>query len=602
MSRGPRPFALANAVLAAMVVAIVGTMLVPLPTPLVDLLLAANLSVAIVILLVSLYAGTGLELSAFPTLLLVTTLYRLALNVSTTRLILLQADAGQVVRSFGDFVVQGNYIVGAVVFLIITLVQFVVIARGSERVAEVGARFALDAMPGKQMSIDGEQRSGAITREEATVLRRRLERESQLYGAMDGAMKFVKGDAIAGLVIIGVNLLGGVGIGVGLREMSFADALQVYGVLTIGDGLVSQLPALLIATGAGVVVTRVSAETPDDSLAADLGRQLLGRPRPLLVAGGFLGLLALVPGLPVLPFLALGAALMVAGVVRLRASEERRDAGEAVPADLGEALELQIPEGASTFRRRVLDEVLPELRQRFLSERGVLLPPVRVAASSALDRRYRVLMHGAEVAAGDLEGDAAAQLWGAIEGRAERLVDIDRVQALLDRLSRTHPHVVRETVPAAIGLPALTQVVRRLVAERVPLRPLEGILEAIAVEPGATVATQVERARRSVARQLCARLAGEGAVIPIHTLDPFVEETIRDGVRGKDRRVHLALGAELSADLASAISAADPRVVLVADDIRPFVYELLAPTAITVLGYAELDPEVRVQDLGRIEP
>jgi type III secretion protein V len=259
----------ADVVLALLVVAVVALMVIPLPTWLLDILLASNLSAAVAILLVVLYVPDALGIATFPTLLLITTLFRLALNVSSTRLILLQADAGEVIRSFGQFVVRGNYVVGAVVFLILTIIQFVVIAKGSERVAEVGARFVLDAMPGKQMAIDAEARSGAIDGNEARRRRRQLARESQFYGAMDGAMKFVKGDVIASLIITAVNILGGLAIGVGQRGLEVEGALKRYGLLTIGDGLVTQIPALVLSTAAGILVTRVASEEPDTPLGTE---------------------------------------------------------------------------------------------------------------------------------------------------------------------------------------------------------------------------------------------------------------------------------------------------------------------------------------------
>src|ERR1041384_4641100 len=233
LTRPKARFGLADAVLAALVMAVVGLMVVPLPTWLLDLLIASNLAASVVVLLVSMYVSEALKIASFPTLLLITTLIRLSLNVSSTRLILLQADAGEVIRAFGQFVVRGNYVVGAVIFLILTIIQFIVIAKGSERVAEVGARFALDAMPGKQMAIDAELRSGAIDGNEARRRRRALLRESQFYGAMDGAMKFVKGDVIASLIITIINILGGIAIGVGQRDMPAVDALKRYGLLTI---------------------------------------------------------------------------------------------------------------------------------------------------------------------------------------------------------------------------------------------------------------------------------------------------------------------------------------------------------------------------------
>src|SRR3954465_1389485 len=276
--KAPRAhFGFADAALAFFVVAIVGLMVVPLPTWLLDLLIASNLAGSVAVLLVALYVGEAIKIATFPTLLLVTTLFRLSLNVSSTRLILLQADAGQVIRAFGQFVVRGNYVVGAVIFLILTIIQFIVIAKGSERVAEVGARFALDAMPGKQMAIDAELRSGAIDGNEARARRRLLVRESQFYGAMDGAMKFVKGDVIASLLITLVNILGGLAIGVAQKGLDPVQALKRYGLLTIGDGLVTQIPALVIATGAGVLVTRVASEEADTPLGAELASQLFGQ-------------------------------------------------------------------------------------------------------------------------------------------------------------------------------------------------------------------------------------------------------------------------------------------------------------------------------------
>ena len=284
--------------LAGLVVAIVGMMIVPLPTPLLDLLISVNIAIAVVLLLVAIYVSDALKIATFPTLLLLTTLFRLALEVSATRLILLHADAGEVIRAFGNFVVAGNLVVGAVVFLILTMIQFIVISKGSERVAEVAARFTLDAMPGKQMSIDAELRAGHIDHNEARRRRTALARESQLFGSMDGAMKFVKGDAIAGIVVLAVNIVGGLVIGVLQRGMDVATAARTYTVLTIGEGLVSQIPALVISTSAGIIVTRVASEEEGGHLGRDIGMQVMAQPKAIAIAAGLLVLLAIVPGLP----------------------------------------------------------------------------------------------------------------------------------------------------------------------------------------------------------------------------------------------------------------------------------------------------------------
>ena len=554
---------LANAALAGIVVAMVGAMLVPLPTALLDLLLTLNLSLAILILIAALYATRAIELSAFPTLLLVTTLYRLVLNVSTTRLILLRADAGEVVRSFGDFVVQGNYVVGGVVFAIITLVQFVVIAKGSERVAEVGARFALDAMPGKQMSIDGEQRSGAISREEATVRRVALQRESELYGAMDGAMKFVKGDAIAGLVIIVVNLLGGLAIGVLTRDLSIQDALQEYGLLTIGDGLVSQIPALLISTAAGVAVTRVSSEDEAGSLAADLAEQLLGQPRTLYVAAGFLGVMALIPGLPTLPFVTVG--VILAGAAYWIGRQKPRALVRETPDGVGQGADGAVlvveadPTTLESFSRPLLDEHLPRLRERLLEERGLLLPPVGIRPRPKPG--FAVVLHGAPVVDQPLDRHlprpqqatlVSDTLSDVVQRYADQWVDMQVVQSMLERLARHRPAAVQECVPHRIDLPTLTAVVRHLVAERVRLRPFERLLEAVAAAQTKNVKLLIETARRSLRRTLTSDLLEDG-VLPVHTLDPMIEDAVHDAIRENENESYLALHPELAAEIITAL-------------------------------------------------
>ncbi|MDR2390620.1 MAG: flagellar biosynthesis protein FlhA, partial [Planctomycetota bacterium] len=283
--------------LVALLIFIIGLMILPIPTAVMDLLIGTNLAISITMLMISMYIPSCLEFSVFPSLLLFTTLFRLSLNISSTRLILLKADAGEIIRTFGSFVAGGNLIVGGVIFLIITIVQFLVIAKGAERVSEVGARFTLDAMPGKQMSIDADMRAGVINMDEARVRRELVSKESQLYGAMDGAMKFVKGDAIAGLIITGINVVGGVAIGILQKGMTAGEALTRYSILTIGDGLVGQIPALMISITAGVIVTRVAGAN-SENLGGDIGSQFMARPKAILIAGVILFLFALVPGFP----------------------------------------------------------------------------------------------------------------------------------------------------------------------------------------------------------------------------------------------------------------------------------------------------------------
>jgi type III secretion protein V len=313
----PSGSALSDLGLATLVVAVIVMMALPLPAWSLDMLVAVNIALAVLLLLVALFIPTPLAFSTFPAVLLVTTLFRISLNVATTRQILLHAHAGDIIAAFGRLVVGGSLVVGLVVFLIITVVQFIVVAKGAERVAEVSARFTLDAMPGKQMSIDADLRAGMLSQAEAVQRRRELVQESQFYGAMDGAMKFVKGDAIAGIVIVLVNLLGGIAIGTLSMGLGFGAAVQKFSVLSIGDGLVTQIPALFVSIAAGIAITRTA---PDGSanLGQQIGRQLGGQPRALLMSAGVMVLFAGVPGFPTFTFLGLAALLGVLGVTLTR--------------------------------------------------------------------------------------------------------------------------------------------------------------------------------------------------------------------------------------------------------------------------------------------
>jgi len=302
-----------DVVLALLVVAIIALMILPLPSLLIDALVAVNICMGLMLVLMGIYISTALQFSSFPSVLLISTLFRLALSVATTRMILLEGEAGNIIDTFGNMVAGGNLVVGLVVFLIITLVQFLVIAKGAERVAEVGARFTLDAMPGKQMSIDSDLRSGLIDKAEARDKRRELELESKLHGSMDGAMKFVKGDSIAGIIIIVINLLGGLTVGIFQLGMDAGSAMSKYSILTIGDGLVAQIPALLGAMAAGLIVTRATDTQSDQHLGDSIQKQLTSIPRVLLVAGLICIVMAFVPGFPSAIFFLLGILLLVSG-------------------------------------------------------------------------------------------------------------------------------------------------------------------------------------------------------------------------------------------------------------------------------------------------
>lgn len=318
---------IADMALAVLLISIIGMIIIPMAPWVINVLIAMNLSFSVGLLMIALYIPGAVHLSIFPSLLLITTLFRLGINISTTRSILLYAYAGDIIEAFGNFVVGGNYVVGGIIFLVITLVQFLVITKGAERVAEVAARFTLDAMPGKQMSIDADMRAGILDQDEARQKRLDIQKESQLYGAMDGAMKFVKGDAIAGIVITLINIIGGLIIGMVQQGMDAGTAAQVYSLLSIGDGLVSQIPALLISITAGIVTTRVTSDGPGSNLGADISLQLMAQPKALLLASAVVLGLAVIPGFPKIPFLVLSAGIFAVGYALWAAENKGRRRG-----------------------------------------------------------------------------------------------------------------------------------------------------------------------------------------------------------------------------------------------------------------------------------
>lgn len=396
-----------DVVLAILVISIFLMLIFPVSPHVIDVLISLNLAVSISILLVALYIQKAVHLTIFPSLLLITTLYRLGVNISSTRQILLHHNAGHIIQAFGHFVVGGNYIVGGVIFLIITIVQFIVVTKGAERVAEVAARFTLDAMPGKQMSIDADLRSGIIDQQQARELRLGLAKESQLYGAMDGAMKFVKGDVIAGIVIAVINIIGGLIIGVTMHHMTAGQAAKVYTLLSIGDGLVTQIPSLMIAITAGIVTTRVSSDRKDANLGREISEQLLKQPKALLIAGGVVFLMAFIPGFPAWPFLILAGLIGTAGYfffnnakrVAARAAAgisptETDVPGHTVAGGTGEDYALTLPvvlEVGSSISLLIrkdkqgttfIDQMIPKMRHALYQDLGVRFPGVHVRTDS----------------------------------------------------------------------------------------------------------------------------------------------------------------------------------------------------------------------------
>jgi type III secretion protein V len=411
-------------VLAIFLVMIAFLMILPIPTFVIDILIGINLSGAILLLMIGVYMPSPLAFASFPSVLLLTTLFRLALSISTTRLILLQADAGSIVTTFGEFVVGGNIVVGFVVFFIITIVQFIVITKGSERIAEVSARFSLDAMPGKQMSIDSDLRSGTITMDEARLRRNNLEKGSQLYGSMDGAMKFVKGDAIAGMVIIFVNILGGISIGMMQQNLSLGEAGELYSILTIGDGLVSQIPALFISITAGIIVSRVTTDE-ESNLGQDIGNQMMSQPNALLIASGVVFIMGLIPGFPFIVFLFLSFVLGLTGMLmrQVQAHKFEETGGTSlIGANLADQERFKAAEASNKSDDEVVSPVLVELthqakaylapedlhnefttvRKQFYLDMGIPIPGIRFRLMKNMQDEYKIFIQSIPVAQGQL--------------------------------------------------------------------------------------------------------------------------------------------------------------------------------------------------------
>lgn len=404
----------ADVFLAIAVVMVVALLVLPIPTFLIDLFICANISVAIIILLLAIYIPSSLKLSSFPTILLLTTLFRLGLNVATSRLILLHADAGQMVLAFGNSVVGGNLVVGVVIFLLLMLINMLVIAKGSERVAEVAARFTLDAMPGKQMSIDADLRSGILDLEQAKKKREDLSRESQLFGAMDGAMKFVKGDVIAGIIIFAINIIAGIIIGKFQLDMDMDEALSTYAILSVGDGLVSIIPGLLMSVCAGLIVTRVDTGDASNNLGANVATQVLAYPKAFFLASAFIAMMAFTPGLPTIPLIMLGSLVLVAGIVinRMKPTEtvDNKTLEKAAyehpptPEKRAEAKSMsvlpiciEVADNLIPFvddKSNFITELIPLLRESLEIELGIDFPGIRVrpATLQALQSNTYALM------------------------------------------------------------------------------------------------------------------------------------------------------------------------------------------------------------------
>jgi flagellar biosynthesis protein FlhA len=496
----------ADIVLAAGIVSVIGILVIPLPPAVLDFLLAFNITLSLIVLLVTMYIKRPLELSVFPGMLLIFTLFRLSLNVASTRLILGSAYAGEVINSFGNFVVGGNYVVGFIIFAILVIIQFVVITKGSGRIAEVAARFTLDAMPGKQMAIDADLNAGLISEDDARQRRALISREADFYGAMDGASKFVRGDAIASVLITIINVIGGIIIGVVQMGMPIGQALKTYTLLTVGDGLVTQIPALIIATAAGIIVTRAASET---NLGQDLTKQITAQPRAILIAAVMLFILGIVPGMPTLPFMLLGGvtSIIAYSATRSKKNEPSKEE-EAKAAALAAKNQLAAPERMEDYlkvdpleveigygliplvdvsRGNDLLDRISTIRRQIATELGVLVPPIRIRDNVALKpNEYVIKIRGVPLATSTLfHGQMLAINPGFVADQVAGLETIEPAFGLSAKWIDENQKAIAEkrgyTVvePTAVLATHLTEIIRSHAGELLSRQEVSKLVENI---------------------------------------------------------------------------------------------------------------------------
>ena len=613
----------AQAVVIGGLVAIFAMFILPMPPVLLDVFIACNLTVAALLVIAVIGVHRPLDFSTFPTILLFTTVLRLAISVATTRAILTEMDAGHIVSEFGETAAGGNIVVGLVVFLIITVVQFIVISKGSERVAEVSARFSLDAMPGKQLSIDSDLRSGLLTKDEARAKRTLIEQESRLYGSLDGAMKFVKGDAMAGIVIVVVNLLGGLAVGTLYHGLSLGEAASIFSILTVGDGLVAQIPAFLCALSAGLLVTRSNDPDTKPDLAPAIFAEAGARPGTLIAAGIIALILGLVPGFPTGVFMAIALALVGAGTWRhpvsgpwLRERLARGDGGdrpapeeiviEARPAPRVDPLVLRLAAGNMTAAELAqLTAKVERARDEVQERSGVALPALRVvrlpeqhAAGSWELVAYDAPLGAATELVGSLEERLPAYVSELLRRNLSLFLGLQEVTDQLDWLGEVHPEVVKEAV-RAVSIQTIVDVMRVLADEQVSLRNMRDAVAAIgeAGQHEHEASAIAERVRVAMRRNIVAPLCDAGR-LRVMMIGARAEETIRHTLTSVDGHTRLAIDPvqmrHLVRLIAQEVEAGGARAILTAQDLRRALRLVCAADLfdVPVISFNELNPAI----------
>ncbi len=668
--------------------AMLAMLMVPLAAPVLDALFTFNIAISLMVLLAVVYVQRPLEFTIFPIVLLMTTMLRLALNVASSRVILINgqdghAAAGKVIEAFGQFVIGGNYAVGIVVFAILTIINFVVITKGAGRVSEVTARFILDAMPGKQMAIDADLNAGLLTREEAKARREEVREEADFYGAMDGANKFIRGDAIAAILILFINLVGGMAVGMFQHGMSFVDAASTYTLLSIGDGLVAQLPALLVSSSVALLVTRASRA---QDMRGAMISQVFGQHRALAVAAAILGLVGLVPGMPNVAFLTLGLILGVIAWKMYKRSLVIPPTGDPAtdPKAAAAATAAQASSELSWDELRPIDPLglevgyrliplvdknqggelmarIKGVRRKLTQDIGFLVPPVHIRDNLELSANaYRLLVHGVPVATAEIypdrelaldPGGALGQLDGIpgkdpafgldatwiqphqrayaesmgytvvdpatvvathlshlIREHAPELLGHEEVQQLLATLAKTAPKMVEDLTPKALPLSVVVRVLQNLLIERIPVRQLRKIVEALVEHaPHSQDPTTLTAAvRTSLGRFIVQEIAGMSAELPVYTLAPQLERVLQESTHGNGVALEPGLAERLHQSLADCVGKQEarnePAVVLVPGQVRAALARLVRHSvpSLSVLAYSEVPEDKRLKLVGTI--
>lgn len=659
-------------------IAVVLLMVVPLPPVLLDVLLSVDIGLSVVLLLTVVYLKQPVEFSVFPSLLLLLTLLRLSLNVASTRLILMHGHegvdaAGHVIMAFGQFVVGGNFVVGVVIFLVLVAIQFLVINHGAVRISEVTARFTLDAMPGRQMAIDADLSAGVIDDKEARTRRDRVRREADFYGSMDGAIRFTQRDALAAVLITGVNIVAGLVIGVVQHQLDLATAARTYTILTVGEGLVTAIPALLVSMSGGLITTRAASES---HLGEEVADQLFARSKPLAVAAGVLLLLALIPGLPKLAFVLVAACLGLVAYANGQEAEAAKETAASAPPPASDAIDTAV--GVDALAVEVgyalvglVDEKqggtlltrVRAIRRQIAAETGVVVPPVHVADNLQLGpRAYAILVKGVEVARGELFADrllainpgtadiglegtvtrepafGLAAVWIGHEQRdrasaagftvvdpttalSTHLSEVVRAflpdlltrqhtKELVDRVAESSPKLVEELVPKIASIGDIQRVLRQLLRERVPIRDLTTILEAIAdATPASKDADQVaEAVRAAIGRAICRPYQTEKGDLPTIALSPGLEERLLASMVRTEQGVVLAIepaqAERLASRLAEIVAGAVAQPVLLCTPVlRPHVWRLFARVLphLGVISHNEVPPQIHVAGIATLD-